>query len=335
LLDQDENAMFFIQTELSRSSPSTVLVPVVADIRDQDRLRTIFAKYRPQVVLHAAAYKHVPVMEHNCSEAVLNNVTGTRNVAEIAIEFQAERFLMISTDKAVNPVSMMGATKRVAELLVQNLARRESGHSCRTRCTCVRFGNVAGSNGSVIPIFMKQIAAGGPITITHEEMTRYFMTIPEAVQLVLRAAAIGSTGEIYELDMGNPVKIKDLACRLIQMSGLRPEIDIPIRVTGLRPGEKLHEKLWGDSARVMPTAFPRVMTVDPAPPRPDFSDHLGNLERVALTRDDDLARQALMQMPLEFGLFPTVVTDKSWRLDRRGVSLIDDAGSLASSAVNA
>jgi len=337
LLDQDENAMFFIHTELTRSSPSTALVPVVADIRDQDRLRTIFAKYRPQVVLHAAAYKHVPVMEHNCSEAVLNNVIGTRNVAEMAIDFEAERFLMISTDKAVNPVSIMGATKRVAELLVQNLARNGNGHHpAHTRCTCVRFGNVAGSSGSVIPIFMKQIAAGGPITITHEEMTRYFMTIPEAVQLVLQAAAIGSTGEIYMLDMGNPVKIRDMACRLIQMSGLRPEVDIPIRITGLRPGEKLHEKLWADSARVTPTAFPRVLTVEPAPPPSDFCDQLFNLEQVALTRDDESARAALMQMPLEFGLLPSVAKiDRSWRLDRRASSLIDEAGSLAGNPASA
>ena len=336
LLDQDENAMFFIQTELSRSAPSTVLVPMVADIRDQDRLRAIFAKHRPQIVLHAAAYKHVPVMEHNCSEAVLNNVIGTQNVAEVAIEFEAERFLMISTDKAVNPVSIMGATKRVAELLVQDLARRGNGHPNHTRCTCVRFGNVAGSNGSVIPIFLKQIAAGDPITITHEEMTRYFMTIPEAVQLVLQAAAIGSTGEIYMLDMGDPVKIKDLACRLIRMSGLRPELDIPIRITGLRPGEKLHEKLWGDSARVTPTAFPRVLAAQPSPPPSDFSDHLSNLEQVALTRDDELARQTLMHMPLEFGVLPTVAkTDRSWRLDRRVSSLGDETGSLAGSTATA
>ena len=316
LLDQDENAMFNIHTELTRDHPNTLIAPLVADIRDAARMRSIFVKYHPQVVLHAAAYKHVPVMEHNCSEAVLNNVIGTRNVAEFAIEFNAERFLLISTDKAVNPSSMMGATKRMAELLVQDLARRSNGHSHRTRCTCVRFGNVAGSNGSVIPIFLKQIAAGGPVTITSEEMTRYFMTIPEAVQLVLQAASIESTGEIYLLDMGDPVKIKDLARRLIQMSGLRPEIDIPIQITGLRPGEKLHEKLWSDSAKVYTTAFPRVLNVHPAPPPSNFSSHLECLELAAYTRDDLVTRRTLMAMPIDFGFIPaTSDPDKSWRLD--------------------
>jgi FlaA1/EpsC-like NDP-sugar epimerase len=316
LLDQDENSMFFIHTELSRSASTASLVPLVADIRERDRLRAIFTKYRPQIVLHAAAYKHVPVMEHNCSEAVLNNVLGTRNVAEMAVEFDAERFLLISTDKAVNPSSMMGATKRMAELLVQHLSRRSNGHPGSTRCTCVRFGNVAGSNGSVIPIFLKQIAAGGPVTITNEEMTRYFMTIPEAVQLVLQAASIESTGEIYMLDMGDPVKIKDLARRLIQMSGLRPDMDIPIQITGLRPGEKLHEKLWADSAQVLATTFPRVVNVHPQAPPPDFANYLSYLESAAMTRDDELTRRTLMSMPIDFGFVAAgSEADKSWRLD--------------------
>ncbi len=293
LLDQDENAMFYIHGELSQSNGiEGRLVPIVGDIRDRDRLNDVFRKYRPEIVLHAAAYKHVPVMEHNCTEAVLNNVLGTRTVAEIAVEFEAERFLMISTDKAVNPSSMMGATKRVAELLVQHLASHSNGHAHRTRCTCVRFGNVAGSNGSVIPIFLKQIAAGGPVTITHEEMTRYFMTIPEAVQLVLEAASIGVNGEVYMLDMGDPLKIKDLANRLIHMSGLRPGVDIEVLVTGSRPGEKLHEKLWSDASQVTPTSFPRVLSVQPPPPPPGFADHLRvlgagrpNARRRAGTRD--------------------------------------------------
>jgi FlaA1/EpsC-like NDP-sugar epimerase len=316
LLDQDENAMFNIHTELTRNNPNTLVVPLVADIRDNGHLRSIFAKYGPQVVLHAAAYKHVPVMEHNCSEAVLNNVIGTRNLLELAVEFDAERFLLISTDKAVNPSSMMGATKRMAEMLVQYRARRSNGHVNRTRCTCVRFGNVAGSNGSVIPIFLKQIAAGGPVTITSEEMTRYFMTIPEAVQLVLQAASIDSTGEIYLLDMGDPIKIKDLARRLIQMSGLRPDIDIPIQITGLRPGEKLHEKLWSDSTQVYATAFPRVLNVHPVTPPADFSDDVQRLESAAYTRDDLLTRRTLMTMPIDFGFIQAPADlDKSWRLD--------------------
>lgn len=336
LLDQDENAMFNIHTELSRACPQAFLLPVIADIREEDRLRTIFSKHRPQVVLHAAAYKHVPVMEHNCSEAVLNNVIGTRNLAEMAVEFEAERFLMISTDKAVNPSSMMGATKRMAELLVQDLARRSNGHVDHTRCTCVRFGNVAGSSGSVIPIFLKQIAAGGPVTITNEEMTRYFMTIPEAVQLVLQAAAVGNNGEIYMLNMGDPIRIKDLAYRLIQMSGLRPQVDIPVKITGLRPGEKLHEQLWSDSATVTPTHFPRVMRVQPQPPPPDFGDHLSCLEQVALTHDDELSRKTLMTMPINFGAIPVVAeTDRSWRLEPNVPPQDDGAGFLAGSAASA
>ena len=316
LLDQDENAMFNIHTELTRNHPDSVVVPLVADIRDKGRMRSIFAKYSPAVILHAAAYKHVPVMEHNCSEAVLNNVIGTRNIAELAVDFEAERFLLISTDKAVNPSSMMGATKRMAELLIQDMARRSNGAPHHTRFACVRFGNVAGSNGSVIPIFLKQIAAGGPVTITNEEMTRYFMTIPEAVQLVLQATSIDSTGEIYLLDMGDPVKIKDLARRLIQMSGLRPDIDIPIEITGLRPGEKLHEKLWSDSAKVYPTTFLRVLNVHALPPPLDLSRHLECLERAAYTRDDMVTRRTLMTMPIDFGFIPAAAeTDKSWRLD--------------------
>ena len=211
---------------------------------------------------------------------------------------------------------MMGATKRMAELLVQDMSWRSNGHPNRTHCTSVRFGNVAGSNGSVIPIFLKQIAAGGPVTITSEEMTRYFMTIPEAVQLVLQAASLDSTGEIYLLNMGDPIRIKDLARRLIQMSGLRPEIDIQIKVTGLRPGEKLHEKLWSDSTRVYPTIFPRVLNVHPVPPPPDLTSHVECLENAAYTRDDLLTRRTLMSMPIDFGLIaPAADSDKSWRLD--------------------
>jgi len=222
----------------------------------------------------------------------------------------------------------------MAELLVQNLARRSNGHPNRTRCTCVRFGNVAGSNGSVIPIFLKQIASGGPVTITNEEMTRYFMTIPEAVQLVLQAASIDSSGEIYLLDMGDPVKIKDLARRLIQMSGLRPDIDIPIQVTGLRPGEKLHEKLWSDSTKVYSTTFPRVLNVHPIPPPPDFATYVECLESAAYTRDDLLTRRTLMTMPIDFGSIQAIAeTDKSWRLD---LPLPEtEGGTLAGNAASA
>ncbi len=299
LLDQDENSIFQMHSELA-SSPRVHPVPLVADIRDRDRVFAVFNRYKPDIVLHAAAYKHVPVMEHNCSEAILNNVLGTRTVAEAAIDCGAERFLMISTDKAVNPTSIMGATKRMAELTVQHLALRQSERESVTRCTCVRFGNVMGSSGSVAPIFLRQIAAGGPVTVTHEEMTRYFMTIPSAVQLVLQATTLGSNGEIYILDMGDPVKITTLARRLIEMSGLRPGQDIEIRFVGTRPGEKLHEQLWSDSATVIPTNFPSVLRVDPSPPPADFHEQLAILEAVALTRNDEHARKMMMEMPISY-----------------------------------
>jgi FlaA1/EpsC-like NDP-sugar epimerase len=300
LLDQDENSIFQIHGELS-TNPGTSLVPVVADIRDRERVECVFRRHKPDVVLHAAAYKHVPVMEHNCSEAILNNVIGTRTMAEAALDSEAERFLMISTDKAVNPASVMGATKRMAELTVQHLARRQSARKKMTHCACVRFGNVMGSNGSVVPIFLRQIAAGGPVTITHEEMTRYFMTIPSAVELVLQAVTLGSSGEIFMLDMGDEVKITTLARRLIEMSGLRPGHDIEIRFVGTRLGEKLHEQLWSDSATVEQTSFHSVLRVAPPPPPPSFAEQLATLEAVALTRDDDLAKETLMEMPIGYG----------------------------------
>ncbi|MGA3211869.1 MAG: nucleoside-diphosphate sugar epimerase/dehydratase, partial [Terriglobales bacterium] len=299
LLDQDENSIFEIHGELSSHRKSNI-VPLVADIRDRERICTVFGKYRPQVVLHAAAYKHVPVMETNCTEAILNNVTGTRMLAEAAIEFGAERFLMISTDKAVNPSSIMGATKRMAELLVQNLAARQDGNDRITRCACVRFGNVMGSRGSVVPLFLRQIADGGPLTITDADMTRYFMTIPEAVQLVLQAATLGSNGDIYMLDMGDPIKITTLARRLIEMSGLRPGQDIEIRFVGKRPGEKLHEQLWYDTSKVVATSFPHVLSMRSQASLENFESHLDALELAALSHNDELARQTIKEMPINY-----------------------------------
>jgi FlaA1/EpsC-like NDP-sugar epimerase len=299
LLDQDENSIFQIHGELSTNS-GVSLIPMVADIRDRERVHSVFRRYKPDVVLHAAAYKHVPVMEHNCSEAILNNVIGTRIMAETALEYRAERFLMISTDKAVNPTSVMGATKRMAELTVQYLAGRQRARENITHCACVRFGNVMGSNGSVVPIFLRQIAAGGPITITHEEMTRYFMTIPSAVELVLQATTLGSKGEIFMLDMGDEVKITTLARRLIEMSGLRPGHDIEVRFVGPRLGEKLHEQLWSDSASVEETPFRSVLRVTPPLPPSSFAEQIATLEAAALTRDDNLAREMLMEMPIDY-----------------------------------
>ncbi len=299
LFDHDENSIFEIHAELASRVNGPRLVPAVGDIRNRDRLDSLFAEHRPHIVLHAAAYKHVPVMEENTCEAVLNNVFGTREVLDAALEFEAERFLMISTDKAVRPSSVMGATKRAAELLVQNRAS-QLGNAVNTRCACVRFGNVVGSRGSVVPIFLRQIAAGGPVTITNEQMTRYFMTIPEAVQLVIQAATLGSRGDVYMLDMGNPVKIMDLARRLIEMSGMRPGKDIEISVVGTRPGEKIHEQLWYDESRVRATAFPRVFSVHASDVPYDFEDGLQRLEDAAQARDDRIVRDYLQQLPIDF-----------------------------------
>jgi FlaA1/EpsC-like NDP-sugar epimerase len=226
---------------------------LVADINDEMRMRSIFVTHRPEVVLHAAAHKHVPMMEVNSGEAVKNNVLGTRLVAELAGEYGVEAFVLISTDKAVRPTSVMGATKRAAELVIQNLNLR-----FKTRYVAVRFGNVIGSAGSVIPIFREQICKGGPVTVTHPDMVRYFMTIPEASQLVLQAGAMGSGGEIFILDMGEPMKILDLAKETIRLSGLRPYEDIDIVFTGIRSGEKLYEELQTSGEELTKTRHPKI-----------------------------------------------------------------------------
>lgn len=254
LLGHGENSIFHIYNELQdagarlkglsdSSQPAACTVhPVIADVRDEARLKAVFATYRPDIVFHAAAHKHVPLMEMNVADAVTNNVLGTRTLIEASIAAGVQHFVLISTDKAVRPSSVMGATKRVAELIVQDAATR-TGRAY----VAVRFGNVLGSRGSVVPLFQQQIANGGPVTVTHPEMRRYFMTIPEAVQLVLQAAALGQGGEIFVLDMGEPVRIVDLAKDLIRLSGLEPEHDIEIRFTGMRPGEKLYEELFDPS----------------------------------------------------------------------------------------
>lgn len=297
LLDRDENSIFELQNQLAELGWSAKVVPLVGDIRDRHQMQHIFERHHPEVVLHAAAFKHVGIMEQNPCEAVLNNVMGTRYLAELAIEFDAKRFLMISTDKAVKPTSVMGATKRVAELLVRSLAAAGNGQF--PQIACVRFGNVVGSRGSVVPIFLRQIAAGGPVTITDEEMTRYFMTIPEAVQLVMQASTLESNGTIYTLDLGDPMRITHLAHRLIEMSGLRPDKDIKIQFVGMRPGEKLHEQLWYEDCRVTPTTFPRVLAVE-GQAVPGIHEELKELEQAAFARQDDLVLQLLRDMPIDF-----------------------------------
>lgn len=253
LVEQAENSLFEVHRALVAEHPDVQVVPYIADICDSRRLETLFESERPAAVFHAAAHKHVPMMEANPGEAIKNNLFGTKKVADIAHRYGTEIFVMVSTDKAVNPTSIMGASKRTAEIYVQTLS-----HKSRTKFVTVRFGNVLGSAGSVIPIFKQQIAAGGPVTVTHPEMQRYFMTIPEACQLILQAGAIGRGGEILILDMGKPVKIVDLARDLIRLSGLTPDEDIAIEFSGVRPGEKLFEELAADAEAVVKTRHPKI-----------------------------------------------------------------------------
>jgi FlaA1/EpsC-like NDP-sugar epimerase len=260
LLDSAETPLYSIEKELAVTYPDIPIVPIIADVRNRERLEAIFDSFEPNVVFHAAAYKHVPMMEYNPCEAISNNCGGTKVLADLADEFGVKNFVMISTDKAVNPTNVMGASKRVAELYVQSLA----GNS-KTRFTTVRFGNVLGSNGSVIPLFKEQIKGGGPVTVTDERVIRYFMTIPEATQLVLQAGCLGKGGDIFVLDMGEPVRIMDLAIQLIRLSGFTPYEDIDIRVTGLRPGEKLYEELLIDGEGVMPTSHEKIRVLASLP----------------------------------------------------------------------
>jgi FlaA1/EpsC-like NDP-sugar epimerase len=253
LLDRSENDLFKLGHELSRKFPHLDYVPVVGDIQDVTLLRDVFATHRPQSVFHAAAYKHVPMMERNCFQAITNNIFGTYNVALLSRQYRVEDFVLISSDKAVNPTNIMGVTKRVAELIMQGL--QENG---TTRFMAVRFGNVLGSNGSALPLFEQQIAAGGPVTVTHPDARRYFMTIPEAVQLVLQASSMGKGGEIFVLDMGEPVRILDLVRNLIRLSGFEPDADIKIDFVGLRPGEKMFEELKLEGEDVKPTAHEKI-----------------------------------------------------------------------------
>jgi len=256
LVEQAETPLFDIENELRGKFPDIPVVAVVCDIYDRERVMRVWELHKPQVVIHAAAHKHVPMMERNPCEAVKNNILGTRNVADASCKFGVGEFVTISTDKAVNPSSIMGASKRVAEIYTQALNGSEG---CRTQFKAVRFGNVLGSAGSVVPTFRRQIAAGGPVTVTHPEMTRYFMTIPEAAQLVLQAAAAGSGGQIFLLDMGEPVKIVDLARQMITLSGFRPGADIDIVFSGMRPGEKLFEELRTAGEDIEPTVHPKVL----------------------------------------------------------------------------
>ncbi|MDO4510922.1 MAG: nucleoside-diphosphate sugar epimerase/dehydratase [Bacteroidales bacterium] len=251
LVDQAETPMHDLSIEMKASFPEADIVLYMGDVQNYERMEKAFATYRPRFVFHAAAYKHVPMMEINPSEAVLTNVMGTKNIADLALKYDVHKFVMVSTDKAVNPTNVMGCTKRLAEVYTQSLFFDAKQQGKNTQFITTRFGNVLGSNGSVIPLFRKQIAAGGPVTITHPDIIRYFMTIPEACSLVLEAGCMGKGGEIYVFDMGQPVKIYDLATRMISLAGLRPGVDIEIKEVGLRPGEKLYEELLNDKEKTL------------------------------------------------------------------------------------
>ena len=258
LYENAESPLYEIDIELKGGFPGIKIVPVLGDIRNQGQLDKAFSAHRPRVVFHAAAYKHVPMMEIHPWKAVMNNILGTRNVIDTSSRYGVSRFVLVSTDKAVRPTNVMGASKRVAELLTQN--QNGCGLS-RTRYMTVRFGNVVGSVGSVVPLFRKQIEKGGPVTVTHPEVTRYFMTIPEACQLILQAGAMGEGGEIFILDMGTPIKIVDMARDLIRLSGFEPDVDIEIVFVGLRPGEKLYEELITEGEGVVPTTHEKIMVL--------------------------------------------------------------------------
>ena len=278
LLDHAEPALFEIERELVRERGFLAAAAVVGDVRDPVKLRQVFDKYRPGVVFHAAAYKHVAMMEANPLEAVRNNTLGTRVVADVAVEYGAKRFVLVSTDKAANPKTVMGQSKALAEWIVETWGHRAD---VTTRFVAVRFGNVLGSSGSVVPIFRRQIARGGPVTVTHPEMTRFFMTIPEAVQLIVQAGAIGGRGQVYDLDMGEPVRIVDLAEKMIRLSGKEPGREIAIEYVGPAPGEKLHEELVGDGETVTPSRHPKIDLITRPPVDSEWLEaELADLERL-------------------------------------------------------
>jgi FlaA1/EpsC-like NDP-sugar epimerase len=305
LVGHAENDIFEIEAELRQLELRAAVVPVIADVRNEEKMERLFAVHRPQLVFHAAAHKHVPLMEANTDEAILNNVLGTKIVAEASERHGVERFVFISTDKAVNPTSVMGAAKRVAEMWLQCFGRES-----RTRFITVRFGNVLDSAGSVVPIFRRQIARGGPVTVTDPEMTRYLMTIPEAVQLILQACVMGGGGEIFVLDMGEPVRILDLATNMIRLSGLEPGRDVEIQIVGTRPGEKIREELFATEESTARTAHERIFLVrtGAAPDRAWMEAEVSELVRLARLLDTDGIRKALRQVT--GGTAPPGLTDR-------------------------
>jgi FlaA1/EpsC-like NDP-sugar epimerase len=264
ILDQAETPLHHMCLEMKSLGSDSAIYTVIADVRNKEAMNNVFRLHQPQVVFHAAAYKHVPLMEENPSQAILTNIEGTKNLADLSCFYNVKKFVMVSTDKAVNPSNVMGASKRIAEKYVQSLQFKNTNTITKntTKFITTRFGNVLGSNGSVVPLFTKQIAKGGPVTITHPDIIRYFMTIPEACQLVLEAGAMGNGGEIYIFDMGKPVKIIDLAKKMIKLAGFIPDKEIKIQIVGLRPGEKLYEELLNDTSKTLPTHHDKIMIAE-------------------------------------------------------------------------
>jgi len=295
LLEHSEYNLYRINEEV-QTRPNCQVHGLLGDVRDAERMHWLFETFKPQIVFHAAAYKHVPIVEENPAEGIKTNIFGTRQIADLASEFQAEKFIMVSTDKAVNPGNIMGASKRAAEIYCQNLNSR-----AHTQMITTRFGNVLDSTGSVVPLFRRQIASGGPVTVTHSEITRFFMTIQEACQLILQAAVIGEGGEIFVLDMGEPVKIEDLAKQMISLSGFEPGLDIKIELTGLRPGEKLHEELFYDSEVPSNTKHPKIMlAVSREYDWQNLQVLLGELQLACRDRDVNILHRALKEVVPEF-----------------------------------
>ena len=300
MVEQTEIVLFEIEQELIGTERGGRILPLIADVVDEHAIRAVFAQHRPEIVFHAAAHKHVPLMERQPAEALKNNTLATANLTRLASEFGVERFVFISTDKAVNPTSVMGCSKRLAEKALQ-AQQRAPGN--RSTFMAVRFGNVLGSSGSVIPTFRRQIAQGGPVTVTHPEMTRYFMTIPEAVGLVLQTATLGQGGEIFVLDMNEPVKIIDMARQMIELSGYKPDIDIEIKITGLRPGEKLYEELRHSEECHAPTEHKRIFKLKNESAPEDVSAWLAELRAVALGSDRNAIKQSMKRLVPEYTPF--------------------------------